>query len=194
MTTTIRISKRKMLIATAALLSVGLGSTAVTGAYFTTMKTVANNQISSATLTLGNIGSDPSAGTEVPVTIANLIPIADSDVNTKARSFSMNIRNTGSVPINWAASLTTPSDANTTYLQQLMFKYSLDNGNTWSNTYTGDPLNKTTITNDASLIDGGAQTIKFLVWLPYNVSNTAQGKTLTFALNAKATQVGAPRS
>ncbi len=192
MTSPTRISKKKMLIASVALLSIGLGGSAATGAYFTATKSVANNQLSSGTVVLGNIGADATAATETPVTITNLIPIEDSDVSTKARTFSVNVRNAGSASIDWVASFTTPNGVDNSF--PLMFKYTTNNGSTWSSVYTADPLNTTKIPSTSSLAAGATQTVKFLVWLPSYAPSSAQGKSLTFSLNVNAIQAGVSQS
>jgi len=84
---------RKLLIASAALLSIGLTGSIATGAYFTDQKVVTGNQLTAGTVVLGNIADDATSTTSV--TFTNVLPIASSDISKKAQTFQVWIRNEG---------------------------------------------------------------------------------------------------
>ncbi|NUU49218.1 hypothetical protein HP444_00025, partial [Curtobacterium luteum] len=79
-----KLSKKKILVASIALLSIGFGGTIATGAWFTDSKTVAANQLTAGTVILGNLADDATSTT--PLNFTNVIPVAASDVATKAQT------------------------------------------------------------------------------------------------------------
>ncbi len=185
MTSKSRVSKKNVLVASLALLTMGLGGSIATGAYFTDTKTVTSNELTAGTVLLGNI-ADNSAST-APVTFTNVLPVAANDVATKAQTFNINVRNTGTASIDWAAVITlTSSD----FAKQVNVQYSVDNGSTWSTATTLDALNGTKISSSAPLASAGTSVIKFRAWLPSGTDNSAQGKSIAFALNVNAIQAG----
>lgn len=186
-TTKSSFSKKKVLVASIALLTMGLGGTVATGAYFTDSKTVSSNQLSSGTVIIGNLGDD--ATSTAPLTFSNVLPVADSDVATKAKTFNINVRNNGTASIDWKAAV---SSTSSDFAKQVNIQYSTDGGTNWSTKVTADALSSISIPSASSLAANGTAVIKFRAWLPAATDNTAQGKTLTFTLSVNAIQAGAP--
>ncbi|MDQ1176605.1 hypothetical protein [Microbacterium sp. SORGH_AS_0421] len=182
-------SKKKVLVASLALLTMGLGGTVATGAYFTADKTVSSNTLASGTVVIGNIGDDSSS--VAPLSFTNVLPVADADVATKAKTFNINVRNNGTAAIDWKAVVSSTSSE---FAKQVNVQYSTDNGTTWSTARTADALSSVSIPSTASLAASGTAVIKFRAWLPAATDNTAQNKTLTFTLTVNAIQAGAPFS
>jgi len=192
MNSTSRPSKKKLLIASAALLSIGLTGSIATGAYFTDQKVVTGNQLTAGTVVLGNIADDATSTT--PVTFTNVLPIDDSTaakIAASAKTFNVNVRNNGTADIDWKATISlTSSD----FAKQVKVSYSIDNGATWSTPTSADNLNGVAINSTASLAANGSLPVKFRAWLPAATDNSAQGKSLTFTLTVNAIQAGAPWS
>jgi len=194
-TPTLTLRKRTALIGAVALLAIGAGGVAVSGAYFTDQKSIESNSVATSTVKLGPIDGDRGTTT---VAITDLLPIADENVAAQAKPFKVVVSNTGNATIDWAATIiqtsaagtsTTPSAADALYVS-----YSTDNGTTWS---TGTTLTSliSTPPSDFSgqgLVAGGKKTILFRAWLPSTTSNTYQGTSVTFALRVRAIQTGAP--
>ncbi|WP_279365739.1 hypothetical protein [Microbacterium testaceum] len=185
-TTKSSFSKKKVLVASIALLTMGLGGTVATGAYFTADKTVASNTLASGTVVIGNVGDDASS--TAPLTFSNVLPVADSDVATKAKTFNINVRNNGTAAIDWKAAV---SSTSSDFAKQVNVQYSTDGGTTWSNKTTADALSSVSIPSSSSLAASGTAVIKFRAWLPSSTDNSAQNKTLTFTLSVNAIQAGA---
>ncbi|WP_279365738.1 hypothetical protein [Microbacterium testaceum] len=179
-------STRKILLASIALLSIGMGSTAATGAWFTTSRSVANNQLTSATVTLGEIASGSAA-----VSFTNLIPLADSEVSSKAKTFLVFADNQGNVPIDWNASYTLTSTNE--LANQARIQYQIGNGS-WSDATSVSAMSGSKIFSTSSIDPGKYQVVAFRVWLPFNADNSTQGKQVSFTLNVNGIQVGAPFS
>ncbi len=195
MTNTPRTSRKKLIIASLALMSVGLGGSIATGAYFTDTKTVSSNQLTAGTVILG--GTDyGNVATSTPVTFTNVLPIAESDIATaKASQFITVVRNRGTSAMDWAASISlTSSD----FAKQVKVQYKIGSGSwssidndSWSSETTLDALNGTKITSSTPLSSMGSQTISWRAWLPSTTDNSAQGKTVSFDLKLSAIQAGA---
>ncbi|GEB45715.1 hypothetical protein MTE01_16600 [Microbacterium testaceum] len=185
-TTKAAFSKKKVLVASIALLTMGLGGTVATGAYFTADKTVASNTLAAGTVAIGNIGDDASS--TAPLTFSNVLPVADSDVAAKAKTFNINVRNNGTAAIDWKAAV---SSTSSDFAKQVNVQYSTDGGTTWSNKTTADALSSVSIPSSSSLAASGTAVIKFRAWLPASTDNSAQNKTLTFTLSVNAIQAGA---
>lgn len=192
MKSTSRPNKKKLFIASAALLSIGLTGSLATGAYFTDQKVVTGNQLTAGTVTLGNIADDSSS--TAPIAFTNVLPIDDSTaakIAASAKTFNVNVRNTGTAAIDWKATISlTSSD----FAKQVYVSYSVDGGSTWSQASTADTLNNVAIKSTTSLAASGTQAVKFRAWLPASTDNTAQGKSLSFTLTVNAIQAGAPWS
>lgn len=185
-----RNKKKTALIGAAILLTVGIGGTAATGAYFTDTKTVASNTLTAGTVVLGNINDDATSTT--PLAFSNVLPLADSAVATNAQAYNVNIRNNGTAAIKWSVVLnTSSSQQSTTFPQQLNIQYSLDNGNTWSSASTAAALSGTTISGPSALAAGSSTKVQFRAWLPAATDNSAQGQVYKFDLTANAIQTGA---
>lgn len=180
-------SKKKALVASLALLTMGLGGTVATGAYFTADKSVTSNTLAAGTVVIGNLGDDASS--TAPLTFSNVLPVADSDVSTKAKTFNINVRNNGTAAIDWKAAVSSTSSE---FAKQVNIQYSTDNGATWSTAKTADALSSVSISSASSLAANGTAVIKFRAWLPANTDNSAQNKTLAFTLTVNAIQAGAP--
>jgi len=192
MKSTSRPSKKKLLIASAALLSIGLTGSIATGAYFTDQKIVTDNQLTAGTVVLGNIADDPTSVT--PVTFTNVLPIDDSTsakIAANAKTFNVNVRNSGTAEIDWKATLSLTSSA---FARQVRVSYSTDNGSTWSAPTFADNLNGVAINSTTALAANDTLPVKFRAWLPAATDNTAQGKSLTFSVTVNAIQAGAPWS
>ncbi|WP_307313884.1 hypothetical protein [Microbacterium sp. SORGH_AS_0421] len=163
-----------------------MGSTAATGAWFTANKTVSDNTLSSATVKLGEMTSGSAA-----VSVTNLIPIADSDISSKAKTFLVFVDNSGTVDIDWNASYSlTSSNA---LASQARIQYQIGNG-AWSDAVSVSALSGTKIPSPSPIAAGRYQVVGFRVWLPSNASNSIQGTQLTFTLNVNGIQAGAPSS
>ncbi|MDQ1176185.1 hypothetical protein [Microbacterium sp. SORGH_AS_0421] len=67
-------SKKKLFAASLALLTIGLGSTVATGAYFTAEKTVTDNTLAAGTVAIGNFADDSNSVAALAFT--NVLPIA----------------------------------------------------------------------------------------------------------------------
>ncbi|WAC69354.1 SipW-dependent-type signal peptide-containing protein [Microbacterium sp. SL75] len=186
-------NKKKTLIASMVLLSVGLGGTVATGAYFTDTKQIAANSITAGTVILGNPSDGGTAAAPQAVTFANVLPIADADVATKAQTFNLNVRNNGTAAINWKAFInrTSPSTAQENALaKQLMLQYSTDGGFSWSTPGALDNQAGKAISSSSVLASNATQVIKFRAWLPATTDNTFQGLSLPFELMISAIQAG----
>jgi len=192
MNSTSRPNKKKLFIASAALLSIGLTGSLATGAYFTDQKVVTGNQLTAGTVTLGNIADD--ANSTAPVVFTNVLPIDDSTpakIAAKAKTFNVHIRNNGTADIDWKSTISLTTSA---FAKQVTVSYSTDNGATWSTPTLADNLNGVAINSSSSLAAGGSLPIQFRAWLPAATDNSAQGKSLTFTLTVNAIQAGAPWS
>lgn len=185
-----KIGTRKAIIASAILLSVGVGGIAATGAWFTSYQTLASNQVKTATVSLGAVGGNALA-------VTNLVPIVDSDIATKAQTFNVNVVNNGSIAVDWAADIILPTNAPDT-TNRVLVAYSVDGGTTWSATTSATAPTMATLATNPGLITGTGlaagktQTVMFRAWLPAATSgNSDQGQTITFDLRARAIQSGA---
>lgn len=192
MNSTSRPYKKKLFIASAALLSIGLTGSLATGAYFTDQKVVTDNKLTAGTVVLGNLADDSTS--TAPVVFTNVLPIDDSTsakIAAKAKTFNVNIRNTGTADIDWKSKITLTSSA---FAKQVTVSYSTDGGTNWSTPALADNLNNVAINSSSSLAAGGSLPIKFRAWLPASTDNSAQGQSLTFTLTVNAIQAGAPWS
>ncbi len=189
MTSKSRVSKKKVLVASLALLTMGLGGSIATGAYFTDTKTVTNNKLTAGTVLLG--GTDfGNINTSTPVTFSNVLPVADKDVTSKAQSFVVAVRNNGTASIDWNGVVSlTSSD----FAKQVKVQYKTEQG-AWSTSTTLDALNGTKITSGTSILAGSSDSIQFRAWLPAETDNSAQAKTVSFTLTVNAIQAGASQS
>ncbi len=183
--------KRKALIASLALLAIGAGGVAVSGAYFTNQQTLTANTLSAGTVQLGNVGDNGTTA----LAFNNILPVADANVATQAQTFNINVRNTGTAAIDWAATpiLTSNASAAATALAGAVnISYSTD-GTTWSTAQTLSALaaSPTTITG-TNLASGSTTKIQVRAWLPATTGNSVQGNSLSFDLRVRAIQTGAP--
>ncbi|MBM7803388.1 hypothetical protein JOE58_002639 [Curtobacterium luteum] len=189
-----KLSKKKILVASIALLSIGFGGTIATGAWFTDSKTVAANQLTAGTVILGNLADDATSTT--PLNFTNVIPVAASDVATKAQTFNINVRNVGTADIDWTAKLTpdVSTAASTAFAKQVFVQASTDGGSTWSTAQSISDFSGNTIASTSKIVANGSSVIQLRAWLPSTTDNTAQGQTLKFTLEVDAIQAGVPRS
>jgi len=188
-------STRKLLVASAALLSIGLTGSIATGAYFTDQKVVTGNQLTAGTVVLGNIADDATSTT--PVTFTNVLPIASTDISKKAQTFQVWIRNEGTAGIDWRAYVESPTDTpeQVAMRQQLRLQVSTDQGASWTPTMTFEQFqNNGPIESTAGIRPKDYDSLQFRVWLPASTGNTFQGATFSFNLSVRAIQNGAPWS
>lgn len=186
--------KKKAAVAFFALIAVGVGGFAVSGAYFTDQKTIAGNTLQAGTVQLGGIGD--TASTTTPLSFTNILPMTDAvatDATTpQAVVATVNIRNTGTASIDWSALITVPAAGEAAFANALSAQYRVGAG-AWSATSTLASLASAPIASTGALAGtNGTQTIDIRLWLPAATNNTFQAKTLSFDLRARAIQAGAP--
>lgn len=198
-TPTLTLRKRTALVAAVALLAIGGGGVAVSGAYFTDQKSIESNSVATSTVKLGDIKGN-GFGSSTALSVTDLLPLPDDSPTTvasSAKAFSVIVNNTGAATIDWAASIIQTSaagtNANPTAAEALFVSYSTDGGTNWS---TGVSLSslatsmKTTPITGKGLKANDTQEIKFLAWLPSTTSNTYQGTSAKFTLRVRAIQTG----
>ncbi|WP_295824464.1 hypothetical protein [uncultured Microbacterium sp.] len=194
-TPTLTLRKRTALVAAVALLAIGAGGVAVSGAYFTDQKSIESNSVATSTVKLGPI--DGSDGT-TKLTVTDLLPLPKDDSKTiadSAKTFQVVVSNTGKATIDWAAAIFLTSAPGTndkpSAADALYISYSTD-GSTWSTGVTLASLlsSKQSGLSGTDLASGASKTIFFRAWLPSTTSNTYQGTSVTFTLRVRAIQTG----
>lgn len=183
-------TKKKAAIASVALLALGFGGVAVSGAYFTDEVVVPNN-----TLTAGTVQLEVGTQAGTAVAFENVLPIAAADVETDAELATFNIVNTGTADIDWAVSLGLPADATADELALagiVQYQLSTD-GVTWSTPAafgTSTAAGFTAATTE--LAAAGTATAQVRLWLPETATNEYQADSLDFVLTGRAIQAGTP--
>jgi hypothetical protein len=195
-THTIALSKRKMLLAAGLALTVGFTGLTVSGAYFTDQVTVEGNSAAAATVKLGSTGSTAtSANTQILAT--NLIPLTAAEADTKGFAATINVRNVGTAPIDWAIKLSYPTGGATTdqaaFADQVNIKTTIGTGTATGPVTLATLATQTTPTlTGTGLAAGSTTAVAFRIYLPEATSTTFQGRSVPFNVQVRAIQAGAP--
>jgi predicted ribosomally synthesized peptide with SipW-like signal peptide len=175
--------KKKAIVASVALLAVGFGGAAMSGAYFTDQVVVADNTFKAGTVQIERGGTNTE-----PFTFDNVLPIATGTEDTNAETAEITFANVGTADVDWAFALeeATPTGLGSTNIADIMeVQYSLDGTN-----FSDAELDGNYIVVPTELASGDTADITFRAWLPQTAGNVYQAEATTFNITARAIQAG----
>lgn len=174
---------------------IGFGTVA-SGAWFTATKT-STATVTGATLSIGNIGESDRTS----IAVNDLFPMTDTQSATMAPSQWVNVRNTGTIGLNWTISLVNPQAvAPLTAAQLANFKVQLYNeaGQPVSGVRTLNSFGATVIAGDhlfwgTGLAAGATQRVGIRAWLTPESGDAFQGAGAKFDIVLNGIQGEAPQ-
>jgi predicted ribosomally synthesized peptide with SipW-like signal peptide len=175
--------KKKAVIASVALLAVGFGGAAISGAYFTDQVVAEDNTLKAGTVQIERGGTNTDA-----FVFDNVLPIADGTEDDNAEKKAITFANVGTADVDWAFSLeqaTTPAVGATNIADIMEVEYSLD-----GTTFEPATLDGSYVVVPGELASEGTADITFRAWLPQTAGNIYQAEETTFNITARAIQAG----